>query len=63
MYVIPYAGTYDPEVDFSPYTTCGVMNSGYPVYQNEQGIEIIDIDQQKVIRDGFIEVESNMDLW
>ena len=63
MYVIPYAGTFDPEVDFSPYTTCGVMNSGYTVYQNAEGIEVIDYNPEKVIKDGYIEVESNMDLW
>ena len=63
MYVIPYQGSYDPQVDFSPYTACGVLDQGYSVYSNDNGLEYISYDPEDVIKNGYIEVESNLDLW
>ena len=63
MYVIPYQGSYDPQIDFSPYTACGVLEQGYSVYNNDNGLEYISYNPEDVIKNGYLEVESNLDLW
>ncbi|CAL6005554.1 Conserved_hypothetical protein [Hexamita inflata] len=63
IYVIPYIGTYDPQTDYSPFTACGVAGQGYSVYVDELGMERVLYDEKAVIRDGYIEVESNLPLW
>ncbi|CAL6005928.1 Conserved_hypothetical protein [Hexamita inflata] len=63
IYVIPYVGTYDPQTDYSPFTACGVAGQGYSVYVDELGMERVIYDEAAVIKDGYIEVESNLPLW
>ena len=63
IYVIPYVGSFDSEKDYSPYTSCGVMNAGYSVYTDEIGNEMIRYDPAQVEKDGYIEVTSNTALW
>lgn len=63
MYVIPYQGSYDPLIDYSPYTACGVLAQGYSVYNNANGLDYIAYDAEAVAKNGYIEVESNLDLW
>lgn len=59
MFAIPYHGSFDEKLDYSPYTACGVEKIGYPLYVNKQGIELLDVDEQQIKDKGYIEVTSN----
>ncbi|KAH0571532.1 hypothetical protein SS50377_25720 [Spironucleus salmonicida] len=62
MYAIPYSGSIDEENDYSPYTTCGIRKKGYPIYI-EDGKEYILYDEKQVIKQGYIEITSNQNLF
>ena len=40
-----------------------MLEQGYSVYNNDNGLEYISYNPEDVIKNGYIEIESNLDLW